>query len=261
MLRKKLEEAAFVVSISEYNRDYLSRTVGEWVREKTHVVHCGIDPGLYTPRGERGTRGERFEILNIGSLQPYKGQPYLVEACARLKQRGVPFHCEIVGGGSQQKLKQLIAQHGLRDEMELLGPLDETQVARRLRSADCYVQPSIVTPSGKMEGIPVSLMEAMAAETPVVASCISGIPELVQDRRTGYLVPPADALSLADAIEVVYRHPQEAGLLAAAGRRLVMKEFDLHTNVSKLGALFQEHHEARSPLLVGRIPYAAHPLG
>lgn len=241
MLETKLQEASFVVAISDYNREFLSKTVGAWVAEKTHVVHCGIDPELYHPGVRLDQPAEKFEILNIGSLQPYKGHPYLIEACAILRDRGIPFRCRIIGGGEQGELQKQITQHELESSVELLGPLDQDKVAGLLPTANCYVQPSIVTPSGKMEGIPVSLMEALACERPVVATDISGIPELVQPGRTGYLVPPADARALAQALEYVYDHAVEAAGLAAAGRQLVLKEFNLQTNVGRLESLFQDH--------------------
>jgi glycosyltransferase involved in cell wall biosynthesis len=198
---------------------------------------------MYVP--DHPANHETFEILNIGSLQPYKGHPDLIAACAILKEHGVPFRCRIIGGGSQAALRKLIAECGLEAEVELLGPLDQQEVAARLSRADCYVQPSIITASGKMEGIPVSIMEALAAERPVVATQISGVPELVQPGKTGYLAPPGDPHALARALEAVYRNPQQARDLAAAGRKLVLEQFNLRVNVEQLGTLFRTYSEAQ----------------
>jgi glycosyltransferase involved in cell wall biosynthesis len=247
MLATKLRDADFIVAISEYNRRFLSDTLGSWVEAKTYVVHCGIEPALYAVGLRSDVQSDaaqtpiedRFEILNIGSLQPYKGHSYLIEACALLKARHIPFRCRIVGGGDPAGLQKLIDERDLRQEVQLLGPLDQTQVALLITTADCYVQPSIITPSGKMEGIPVAIMEAMAAQRPVVATAISGVPELVQPGKTGYLVLPGDALALADALAHVYTHPAEAAALAAAGRILAIAEYNLHTNVEHLCSLFQ----------------------
>jgi glycosyltransferase involved in cell wall biosynthesis len=107
-----------------------------------------------------------------------------------------------------------------------------------LSEADCYVQPSVVTPAGKMEGIPVALMEAMASKIPVIATEISGIPELVIDGETGWLVPPDDAVSLADAMEDIFNHPDEANKRSTMGFNRVLSEFVLSTNVKKLSNLF-----------------------
>jgi glycosyltransferase involved in cell wall biosynthesis len=160
MLSTKLREASFIAAISEYNREYLADKVGGWVIEKTHIIHCGIIPNDYVPRRsalemqESGSsiRRERLEIIHIGSLQPYKGQRFLVEACALLRQNNIPFHCRIIGGGEERQiLEKQIAELGLQNEIELLGPQPQESIAHFLPTADCYVQPSIVTPSGKME--------------------------------------------------------------------------------------------------------------
>jgi glycosyltransferase involved in cell wall biosynthesis len=238
MLGPKLREAKFIAAISEYNRNHIAQLTGEWVRPKTHIIHCGIRPTDYVPRPETQQRGETFEILNIGSLQPYKGHPNLVEACAVLRQRGVPFRCRIIGAGEErQNLEMLIARLDLKEHVILLGPQPQETVANLLPTADCYVQPSIITPAGKMEGIPVALMEAMACGVPVIATAISGIPELVRPETTGWLVPPAAPTQLADAIQKIYAAPDQAAQLAKAGRELALAEFDLTQNVARLSTL------------------------
>ena len=239
MLGVKLREASFVVAISEYNRDYLARAVGSWVREKIEVIHCGIEPEQYSARQSTHRPGQRFELLSIGSLQPYKGYPYLIRACGLLRDRGIPFRCRIIGSGAEQRnLARRIVRARLEPHIELAGPLPQEAVARLLPTAHCYVQPSIVTPAGKMEGIPVSLMEALACELPVLASNLSGIPELVRPGKTGYLVEPADSAALAGALEQIYGEPDRAVRLARAGRSLVCDQFALKENVSRLAARF-----------------------
>lgn len=255
MLATKLRDAAFVVAISEYNRDFLARTVGEWVRPKIRVIHCGIEPGNYTPQPSRTNWQERFELLSIGSLQPYKGQSYLIEACALLKARDIPVHCRIIGGGEEQaKLENLITKLDLQTTVELLGPQPQEEVARLLSTAHCYVQPSIITPSGKMEGIPVALMEALASALPVVATAISGVPELVRPGQTGYLVPPADVAALAKTLAEVFTNPDEAVQLGKAGRDLVLKDFELKENVTSLTQLFTKVTQNK---LVTKMKHAA----
>ena len=122
----------------------------------------------------------------------------------------------------------------------------EEEVATLLQRAHCYAQPSIVTESGKMEGIPVALMEAMAVGLPVVATELSGVPELVRQGDTGILVPPADSVALADAIEHVRANPVEASERAAAARRLVVQDFELSRNVRALTQVFDRRLENHS---------------
>lgn len=239
MLKRKLNEADFVVAISEYNREYLAAVVGDKIARKTHIIHCGIEPQTYRPSHLDRKPGNLLEIIHIGSLQPYKGQQYLIEACRQLYERGIPFHCRIIGGGKEHdRLANMIKDFGLESVVELLGSKTQQEIARILPTAHCYVQPSIITPSGKMEGIPVALMEAMASRLPVIATAISGIPELVRPDETGFLVPPADAAALADTLMAVYEDPEKAAYLAENGRSRVLQSFDLQSNVSQLAELF-----------------------
>ena len=242
MLSTKVRDAVFVAAISAYNREYLVQHVGEWAREKTHIIHCGIEPDRYVPRSldDIQSRQGLFKIANIGSLQLYKGQSYLIEACALLKQRGINFQCSIIGEGEErQSLAEQIRNNGLENIVIFEGPKKQDEVALLLPQYDCYVQPSIITNSGKMEGIPVALMEAMASRIPCVASDISGIPELVRHEETGLLIPPANPVVLADTIERIYRKPDEASRIAQAGYELVMKDFVLQDNVRSLSHLFE----------------------
>ena len=240
MIDLKLRDAVFVAAISEYNREFLAQHLGDWVREKTHIIHCGIQPGFYAV--STGIKNDScFDIVSIGSLQPYKGMQYLILACALLQARGIPFYCQIIGGGEERlMLEELIVKNDLSQRVKLLGAMDQAKVASILREAQVYVQSSVITPSGKMEGIPVSIMEAFACGVPVVASQISGIPELVISNETGYLVPPADVETLADMLEHIYHNPVEACSLAKAGQEKVLREFELSANVRKLSLLFQQ---------------------
>jgi glycosyltransferase involved in cell wall biosynthesis len=104
-----------------------------------------------------------------------------------------------------------------------------------------------------MEGIPVALMEALACALPVVATALSGIPELVREGETGWLVPPADPAALAEALAKVWAEPERSARLAGAGRDLVLREFDLQTNVQQLSALFTQVIQARAIPLQPRI--------
>jgi colanic acid/amylovoran biosynthesis glycosyltransferase len=183
----------------------------------------------------------------VGSLQPYKGHIYLVKACAELQKRGIPFRCRIVGGGDlRSMLERSISEHHLEGRVELMGPRTQDEVSQLLRTANCYVQPSVITPSGKMEGIPVALMEAMASGIPVVATSISGIPELVKNGDTGWLVPPEDVKALVEVLSQIYTDPSEARKRASSGRRWVLDEFELSSNAKRLSLLFTQASLATS---------------
>lgn len=257
MLKTKLQDVTFVAAISEFNREYLANLLGDWVCDKIHIVHCGILPENYHPHTNELRSDQPIEIISIGSLQPYKGQKYLIEACAYLREQGIPFRCRIIGEGEERdNLEQQISEHQLGSQVKLLGAKTQEEVATLLRTAHCYIQPSIITETGKMEGIPVSIMEALACDLPVVATQLSGIPELVRADETGYLVPSADASALAAAIIQIYRNYGLAKQLATNGRRLVLQEFELTGNVNRLSHLFQQHLNNFAPS-VSKNPVAA----
>jgi colanic acid/amylovoran biosynthesis glycosyltransferase len=238
MLKEKLKSAAFIRAISKYNRDFLIKKLGHDFSKKIVVIHTGIDPALYHRQIKKS--GHVFRILNIGSLQLYKGQPYLIKACGILKNKGISFECVIIGQGKlKELLQEQIGKHGLHGQVILAGGKTEEEINLMLPEFDCYVQPSIITSSGKMEGIPVAIMEALACEIPVIATSISGIPELVEENRTGFLIPPEDSIALANTIEMIMKHPGQAKKLAVMGRKKVKEEFNLEKNARELISMFR----------------------
>jgi glycosyltransferase involved in cell wall biosynthesis len=123
--------------------------------------------------------------------------------------------------------------------VELLGPLPHAEVMRYIASAQIMALPCVVTDDLRSDGIPYSLIEAMASGVPVVTTAVAGIPELVKHMETGMLVPQRDAVALADALEVLHRQSELRSELAAAGRAHVLAEFDLAKNVANLATLFR----------------------
>jgi colanic acid/amylovoran biosynthesis glycosyltransferase len=233
LLRLKLRHAAFIRTISNFNARFLtSRYRG--IAAKIEVIHVGIDPERYGRR-DAETRGRGDGVLCIGALKPYKGIPVLVEACDRLTREGVDFHCEIIGDGPMRaQIAQMIRTRGLHDRVILLGSRTQEEVAERIARAAMVVQPSMIAPDGQMEGIPVSLMEAMAAGKPVIASELSGIPELVEHGATGLLVNPADAPALSAAIRELLANPERCAAMGRAGREKVKRQFVLPATVELL---------------------------
>ncbi len=235
MLPAKVAEAAFVVTISEDNRRLIEETSGPGSVGRVGVIHCGVDPERFRPV-ERPTGGP-LRIVSVGTLHEVKGQVHLVDACARLAARGVPFRCRFIGDGpDREMLAARIGELGLADHVELVGRRTSDEVARELAEADVLVAPSVPTRSGKREGIPVVLMEAMATGLPVVASRLSGIPELVADGSSGLLVPPGDPDALADALARLAGDDALRSRLGAAGRETVLRDFDVDRNARELSA-------------------------
>jgi colanic acid/amylovoran biosynthesis glycosyltransferase len=242
MLREKVSEAAFVAAISVYNKELIISECRGNYRQKVHVVHCGVDTEVFRARSHETPyeKGENpFMILCIGTLHEVKGQAYLIEACHQLQERGLNFECHFVGDGPDKKsLTELVEQAGLSDKVYFHGRLTQDEIARLLLDSDVLAAPSVPTRDGRREGIPVVLMEAMASGVPVIASQLSGIPELVNHQLTGLLVPPGDATALADALERYLEYPELRHRLGRAGREKVVGEFDLNKNAARLAQHF-----------------------
>ena len=234
LLDWKIREARFVRSISEFNKRFLEGLYPDDARGKIEVVHVGIEPDLYAENARRHA-AVPGRILCVAGHRPYKGLPYLIEACRILRDEGVSFECNLVGHGPMHdELARMIADRELGDRVRMIGPRPEEEVAQMMAEASLFVLPSIVDKDGMMEGIPVALMEAMATGRAVVSTTTAGIPELVDDGTSGLLVPPQDPPALARAIRSLLDDPERARRMGERGREKVRREFDLRHSATQL---------------------------
>lgn len=230
-------EASFVVTISEFNRAFLA----PYTREGSvplHVVRCGIDPRTYAFRPREIPFDGPVRALCVASFEEYKGHRYLLEALA--SDPGLErIQLELVGGGSlEDELRAQADRLGLSGRIRFHGMRSEAQVADLLDEADVFVLPSVVADDGQMEGLPVALIEALAAGIPVIATRLSGIPELIEDGLTGLLASPGDAQDLARRLRELLCDPAGARTRSFAGRELVEREFTLARSTTQLRELF-----------------------
>jgi glycosyltransferase involved in cell wall biosynthesis len=240
MLVEKVREARFIIAISKHNQRVLSELVPE-AAPKIHVVHCGVDPHAFAPVAP-GSETSPPLILAVGQMREKKGLAYLVEACCLLAARGIAYRCAIIGGGEGlSHLQRQVHQAGLNGYLTLTGPLFQSEVQAHLRQAAIFALPCVVAADGDQDGIPVSLMEAMAMELPVVSTTVSGIPELITDGQQGMLVPPRDPTALADALARLLGDAALRRRLGCAGRRKIVDEFDLDKNVEQLIHIFDQY--------------------
>jgi colanic acid/amylovoran biosynthesis glycosyltransferase len=235
MLAKKVAEAAFVATVSEDNRRLIVGDCGERCAPKVHVVRAGIDTAFFAPNGRHRPAATSLAVLCVGTLHTVKGQAHLIEACRLLVRDGVDVTCRMVGDGPDRAaLAERIGRAGLGDRIALAGARTRAEVAAELRTATVLAAPSVPTRDGRREGIPVALMEAMSAGLPVVASRLSGIPELVEEGVTGLLVPPGDPAALAAALERLARDPVLRERLGRAARKRVVREFSVARSSGEL---------------------------
>ena len=231
-LREKIEAASFICCISRFCRSQLMRISSPEHWGKMEVCPLGVDPELFRPR--RVASGSEFHILCVGRLTPAKGQAILLAAMAILVERGRRVHADFVGGGPDQGLLETeTARLSITQEVTFHGAVNQDRVLELLARADVFVLPSFA------EGVPVSLMEAMALEVPCVSTTIAGIPELIESGKEGILVAPSDPDLLAAAIEKLIDDPELRLRLARAGRRKVIESYNLRVNVERLAAIFE----------------------
>jgi len=240
LLPRKVRDADFVVCISEYNRQHLESTLASAGAPagRLVVIHCGVD--VKTTRGPaaRPSVNKVPTILSIGRLTEKKGHTYLIKALSLLRTKGERFRCLIVGEGPlNSTLRAQIADLKLQECISLLGELPHQDVEALLEEADIFCLACVVAKDGDRDGIPVSLMEAMARGIPVVSTSVSGIPELVCD-ETGILVPERDPAALAAAIETLLGQPEYRRTLGNRARERILDGFSAEANAKKLASLF-----------------------
>lgn len=236
MLADKVREAAFVVTISDYNRRMIVEACESGTStEHVHVVHCGVDTTVFAPSATIEKNDGVLRVVSVGTLHEVKGQRYLLNALADARRRGVDVRCVLVGDGpDRQMLESLSDELDLADVVEFVGRRTREQIAEHIAEADALVAPSVPTSGGKREGIPVVLMEAMSAGLPVVSSRLSGIPELVDDGVNGLLAEPFDSAQIADALECLASEPARRRELGANARATVLADFDVANNARTL---------------------------
>ncbi len=230
LLKEKINSAKFIIAISKYNKNFILNIAPENIR-KIFVVHCGVNPLLFFPCPKKT---DTITILSVGRLVPEKGHSFLIEACNVLKENGFQFHCIIIGEGpDRQKLERLIYKYKLDNFIELKGPVFHEKIKDYYNLADIFVLSSVT------EGIPVVLMESMSKEIPVIASRITGIPELIEHGKNGILIPPKDIKQLADAISLLIKNDDLRREIGKKGREKILKDFDIKKNIIKLKIIFE----------------------
>ena len=224
-LGHKMHHADFTVAISQFGRSQLCRWANpeDWAR--INVLHCGIEPAKFgsvqpMPKGAR-------RLVAIGRLVEQKGQLALIKAMAETQK---DIHLTLIGDGEMRgQIEGLIAQHGLSDRVSLTGWVDEARIKQELGAAHALVMPSFA------EGLPMVVMEAMAAARPVIATYIAGTPELVQDGKTGWLVPAGDVTALAEAMDRFAAMPLGTlTKMGTAARARVFARHDVAVEAQKL---------------------------
>ena len=209
-------------------------------REKIAVSRMGVDMTRFSPRPVKAP-ATPLEIISVARLTEKKGLHVAIEACRQLKEQGVAFRYRILGIGPwERRLRTLIEQYQLEDVIEMPGFKPSHEVKAMLDDADVFLLPSVTGADGDMEGIPVALMEAMAVGIPVVSTLHSGIPELVEADKSGWLVPENDACALAQRLAAFSQlDTDELTTVVKRAREKVEHDFNQQVINRELASLLQ----------------------
>ncbi|MDA0674621.1 MAG: glycosyltransferase family 4 protein [Cyanobacteria bacterium] len=234
-LRRKLRDAATVVTVSDYNLAYLQQQFGEDAAQVRRIYN-GIDVGElhYQPPSQRAPR-----ILSVCRLVEKKGLTHLIDACALLRQWGCGFTCQIVGTGPMEgALRSRLTALHLNDWVDIVGPRPQGEVFELMQQAAVFAAPYVIGSDGNRDGLPTALLEAMALGTPCVATDVTGIPEIIRPGETGLLVPQGDGEALAIALRSLLTQPDLRTAIAHSARHLIETEFDITRNAAALRGCF-----------------------
>ena len=233
-LDKLVSAARLAVTETDYAENFLRERFPERA-DRIHRIYNGLSLAEF---GRANFSSDPPLIVAIGRLIVKKGFASLIRACALLVDRGRSFRCEIFGDGPlQSQLDGQIVQLGLDELVQLPGPKPQHELRASLASANVFVMPSVPEADGGMDNLPTVIMEAMASGLPVVSTRIGGIPEMVIDNQTGFLVRPEDAVALAGAIERVLTERSLGQRLGQAGYERAQRLFSIENNLRELCAL------------------------
>jgi glycosyltransferase involved in cell wall biosynthesis len=224
------------IAVSEFLRERLIQ--GGFPPDRTIVHYNGVDLAAFAP-AERDS--DHLTVLFVGRLVEKKGIEYLIKAFAPVAA-GVPeVRLEIAGEGPlRPSLERLSSDCGLSTRISFHGSLSHGAVAALMRKASIVCQPSVTARDGDAEGLPTVVLEAAATAKPVVGTRHSGIPEIILDGKTGFLVAERDVGALADRLLALLRNAELRGRMGEAGRKRIEEKFDIRKQAKRLEEIYDE---------------------
>jgi len=203
--------------------------------EKILVHHMGINPDDFTFKERNENPDKTTTILTVGRLTEKKGHEYSIRAIAKCLKNGKKIRYIIAGDGPLRKsLEDLVSKCGISDSVEFTGSLEKDKILKMYMDSDLFVLSSITTDIGETEGLPMVIMEAMATGIPVVSTYHTGIPEIIKDGVSGYLVNEKDVKSLSKKIMKLISSPGDQALFGKNGRDIVLNDFNINKLNRKL---------------------------
>jgi len=248
VLRAKLADAAAVITVSEYNVQYLRANYGA---AADRVVH--IDNGLDLTEFPYSQPVDRSPLIfAVGRLIEKKGFTHLISACESLASSGVEFRCEIAGSGELEgALTAQVQASGLAGRVKLIGPQPHSVIRRKLAQASVLAVPCVVASNQDRDGLPTILLEGMAMGSPCVSTDVTGIPEVLSDGETGLMVGQGDAGALAAACARLLAEPATRVGLSERARKVIEDRFDITNNARRLREVFDSIAADRGKRVAG----------
>ena len=234
-------DTACAVTVSEFTADWMRRHF-PGSSERIARVYNGLDLEPFAGMGGEGAEAGVPLILSVGRLIEKKGFATLIESCALLRDRGTRFRCAIVGEGPlEDELAKAIADRDLAGYVTLAGPKNFGEIRDLLAETSVFALACATEADGGMDNLPTVIMEAMAAGCPCVSTRLAGVPEMVTEGETGFLLEEGDAAGIADAIAKLLGDPDSARAMGDAGRTLCHELFDREKTIRDLARALVSH--------------------
>jgi glycosyltransferase involved in cell wall biosynthesis len=213
--------------------------------DDVHLLHLGVDLEKFPPSSQLSSENQQVQCLFVGRFVEKKSPMSLVksfhEAQKKLADLDIELKLWMAGGGPlMDQTKQLVQELNLTDDIDVKGALPHDEVIELFKQADIYTQHSVTASNGDEEGQGVTFVEASAMELPIVATRHNGIPDVVLDGETGFLVEEHDTEAMGQKIAELAEHPQQWEALGKAGRKHIEKEFDKEKQSKKLIEIYRE---------------------
>lgn len=208
---------------------------------RTSVHHMGVDPKQLEFRAREPSNDQKIRLVSIARLVEKKGIEYGIKAIAKLSAKYPQIEYVVVGDGDlRRKLEFLIEELRVGQQVKLLGWQEKSAIKEILNYSDILLAPSVTAKNGDQEGIPVVLMEAMSIGLPVISTLHSGIPELVQDGSTGFLVPEKDVDAICNKIDYFINHPEFIYSMGKKGSEYIEQNYNIHLLNKQLDETFHQ---------------------
>jgi len=248
-LQKKINSALKVITISDYNKDYLTNLFGKDLSNKINVIRCGVELSKfkYLERHEK----KFIKILFVGRLVEKKGCYYAIEAFKKALKKNNNLELSIIGDGYlKEDIHHLINASDLKSKISMLGPQTQQNVLKEMERADIFFLPSLTAANGDREGIPISILEAQAMGLPVISTYHSGIPEVINNGENGFLVPERDVDAMAEKLILLASQHELRNRMGEIGRNKIKHFYNHEIELDNLENIFNKLLK-NSPLLSG----------